>query len=316
MKTRALIQSLLLFTVILGLLVAPGCGGSNRSSSASQDEPIKIAYVAWEDAVATTNVVEQVLEQKMGKDVELELVNPNVMWQGVAIGDYDAFVAGWLPTTHKKYWDKYKDRVEDLGPNLKGAKIGMVVPDYVQINSIPELKGKAGMFDGKITGIDPGAGIMDKTSKAIDAYGLDSYTLESSSDAVMTAQLADAINRHKPIVVTGWTPHWMFARWNLKYLDDPKGVYGNTEQIHTIVRPGLKEDRPDVYAFLKNFHWTTDDVQQVMQWNQEDHAKPSETAKRWIDQNPEKVNAWLSETDETSETSDAGATTAPASNKP
>ena len=37
----------------------------------------------------------------------------------------------------------------------------------------------------------------------------------------MTAALKSAIANDEEIAVTGWTPHWMFARWDLKYLDDP-----------------------------------------------------------------------------------------------
>jgi glycine betaine/proline transport system substrate-binding protein len=61
------------------------------------------------------------------------------MWAGVAGGDTDAMVAAWLPTTHADYLDKYKDKVEDLGPNLNGTKTGLVVPAYMDIDSIEDL---------------------------------------------------------------------------------------------------------------------------------------------------------------------------------
>ena len=67
--------------------------------------------------------------------------------------------------------------------------------------------------------------------------------------------LGDAIRNEEWIAVTGWTPHWMFARWDLKYLEDPEGVFGEAEEIHTLTRVGLKEDMPEVYAFLDNFQW-------------------------------------------------------------
>ena len=37
----------------------------------------------------------------------------------------------------------YKGRFDDLGPNLKGAKVGLAVPKYMtNINSIEDLKNK------------------------------------------------------------------------------------------------------------------------------------------------------------------------------
>lgn len=67
---------------------------------------------------------------------------------------------------------------------------------------------------GKIIGIEPGAGIMQKTEDAIKDYDLD-YTLVSSSSAGMASELTKAINNKKWIVVTGWTPHWKFARFEI-----------------------------------------------------------------------------------------------------
>lgn len=145
---------------------------------------------------------------------------------------------------------------------------------------------------GKIIGIDPGAGIMSSTERAMEEYGLDNFDLIEGSDATMAAALADAVKNEKWIVVTGWSPHWKFAKFDLKYLDDPKKVYGEAERIDTIVRKGLKEDLPDVYTFLDNFFWTLEDMQQIQVWNEEE-SDPYETAKRWINENEEKVNEWI-----------------------
>jgi glycine betaine/proline transport system substrate-binding protein len=62
------------------------------------------------------------------------------MWTGVAKGDVDAMAAAWLPITSADYWNKFKDQVDDLGVNMPGARTGLVVPAYVDINSIEDLK--------------------------------------------------------------------------------------------------------------------------------------------------------------------------------
>jgi glycine betaine/proline transport system substrate-binding protein len=186
--------------------------------------------------------------------------------------------------------------VESLGPNLQGTRIGLVVPSYVTIGSIPELADNAEKFDGKIIGIDPGAGIMSKTEVAMETYDLEeSMQLVEGSGATMTAALADAVKNENWAVVTGWTPHWKFAKWDLKYLDDPENVYGGEEYIATVVRSGLKEDMPEVYQLLDNFEWTPEDMQQVMVWNQEEGADPYQNAIRWVNENSEKVQSWIPE---------------------
>ena len=253
---------------------------------------VELAYVEWSCATASTNVVKAVLQEKLGYDVEITPVSAAAMWQALASGDVDGMTTAWLPVTHGHYLDKVEGKVVNLGENCAGAGIGLVVPTYVTIDSIADLNAHADKFDGKIIGIDPGAGIMSKTEKAIEAYGLNEMELMDSSGAMMTATLGNKIKNKEWVVVTGWTPHWKFARWDLKYLDDPKGIYGGSEYIATIARKGLKADMPEVYRVLDNFHWTLAEIGEVQGWNAEG-ADPYESAKRWIKENPGKVQEWI-----------------------
>ncbi|GGG71400.1 glycine betaine ABC transporter substrate-binding protein [Paenibacillus radicis (ex Gao et al. 2016)] len=277
-------------TALLLIAVVAGCS----SNSGGDSKKIKLAYVAWDSEIASTNVVKEVLEQKLGYKVEMLQVDAGPMWAGISDGSADAMVAAWLPTTHASYVQKYEGKFEDLGPNLEGTKTGLVVPAYIDIKSIDELNDTTGKaVDYTIIGIEPGAGLMMSTEKALDDYGLrDKWTLLESSSAAMTQQLQKAYNNQEPIVVTGWTPHWMFAKMDLKYLDDPKNVYGGAEQIHTVVRQGLKDDDADAYAFLDKFNWTPDDMAAVMIQIQEGKS-PEEAAKAWVEANADKVDAWL-----------------------
>ncbi len=278
------------FSVILSAVLMLSLITWTPSALAGKDK-VELVYVEWSCATASTNVVKAVLQEKLGYDVEITPVSAAAMWQALATGDVDGMTTAWLPVTHGHYLEKVADKVENLGENCAGAGIGMVVPQYVTISSIDELNAHANKFDGKIIGIDPGAGIMSKTEKAIETYGL-KMKLMDSSGAMMTATLGNRIKDNQWVVVTGWTPHWKFARWDLKYLKDPKGVYGGSEHIATVVRKGLKADKPEVYKVLDNFHWTLAEIGQVQGWNAEG-ADPYESAKRWIKENPAKVAEWI-----------------------
>jgi len=142
----------------------------------------------------------------------------------------------------------------------------------------------------KITGIDAGAGVVQAAEKAVKDYGLD-YTVQTSSGAAMTQALADAIENKEPIIVTGWSPHWKFAKYDLKYLEDPKGSFGEAEHINTIVRLGLDKDMPNAYKILDNFYWTSDDMEAVMSKVNEG-ADVEEVARQWIDDHQDKVSKW------------------------
>ena len=109
----------------------------------------------------------------------------------------------------------------------------------------------------------------------------------------MTTALGNAVEEQRQIVVTGWTPHWKFAKYDLKYLEDPKNVYGGAERINTIVRKGLQEDMPKVYSFLEKFYWQPDDMQEVMLTATDEQTSYFEAAKEWIRDNEEKVSSWV-----------------------
>ena len=99
---------------------------------------INLAYVAWDSEIASTNVIGAVLSD-MGYDVTLTQVENGPMWEAVASGQTDAIVAAWLPGTHGDHYDNYEGEFDDLGANLEGARIGLVVPAYLDINSIEDL---------------------------------------------------------------------------------------------------------------------------------------------------------------------------------
>lgn len=150
--------------------------------------------------------------------------------------------------------------------------------------------------DYKITGIDPGAGIMEAADRAIDDYELEKWSVTSGSDAAMTAALQRAYKNEEPIIVTGWSPHWKFAKFDLKYLEDPKGSFGGAEEVHTIGRLGLEEDLPEAYEVLKNFNWTEEDMAEIMV-SMIEGEKPEVAAQKWIDKNEDKVAEWTAGVD-------------------
>ena len=262
------------------------------SAAQAMAKEVSIGYVdGWSDSVATTYVAAEVIKQKLGYDVDLKPVATGIMWQGVATGKLDAMLSAWLPVTHGEYWGKNKDKVVDYGPNFKDAKIGLIVPEYVKAASIADLKTDES-FKHKIVGIDAGSGVMLKTDQAIKDYALDGYKLQASSGAAMPAELGRAYAKQQSIAVTGWVPHWMFAKWKLKFLEDPKGVYGAAETVNSIGSKELATKAPEVAEFLKNFHWQSkDEIGEVMLAIQEG-AKPDAAAKDWVAKHPERVKEW------------------------
>lgn len=107
-----------------------------------------------------------------------------------------------------------------------------------------------------ITGIEPGAGQTETNEEALSTYeNLDGWEQELSSTGAMLTELDEAIENEEPIVVSAWSPHYMFAEWDIKYLEDPEGVYGEEQQFTTIARKDLKKEMPEAYTILERFEW-------------------------------------------------------------
>lgn len=275
-----------MIVLVVVLLVALGAPGIQAAD-------LTLGYVEWDCATSQAHIVAAVLEEHFDLDVELMSVDAGILWTGLAQGDLDAFVSAWLPITHGFYWDRYEDQLENLGPNFHGASIGLVVPDYVPISSITELNEHAREFRNLIYGIDPGAGIMAATDEALDAYNLN-FTVIDSSDAAMVTQLGQAIRAEDWIIVTGWVPHWKFDSYDLKFLEDPEGIYGEDETINTIVRAGFRDDfAPEVVSFFERFYLTQPQLHEMMNLIRKTNQSLLEVAKDWIQENSEAVEGWL-----------------------
>lgn len=255
------------------------------AGTAWAEKTARIAYVEWARAVAITHVAGAIL-QKLGYRVKLQSVANAAMWASVASGDSDALLCAWLPVTHADLYAQYKEKIVDLGPNYVGAKLGFVVPDYVTIDSVPELAAHIKQFNGKIIGIDPGAGMSKSIEKAIasNTSGLGKFKYISGSDAIMVASLAQAIKNKEWIVVPGWRPHWMFGQWHLKILQDPDKIFGSEETINTIVRKGLDKDDPRLFAFFKDFNWKKLPLDSVLVENKKG-VDPRKSAGQFVEKN-------------------------------
>lgn len=277
--------------VLAGAATLAGCGGDAGKTA-------DLAYVNWAEGVAYTHLAKVILEDKMGYKVKITAADVGPAYTAVANGDMDAFMETWLPTLHKDYVDKYGDQIEDLGHVYENTQNGLVVPDYVTIDAISEINEHADKFDGQIIGIDAGAGIMTTTEQVIEEYGLD-VELVSSSGPAMTAALQDAISKEEWVMVTGWRPHWMFGRWDLKFLEQDEAQIWSPGNIHIMGRLGLKDDKPELAEFLGNMFFTDEQLADLMLKVRESDEDIEVVVRQWMNENEELIESWIPQTEAT-----------------
>ncbi|GGK02207.1 glycine/betaine ABC transporter [Lentibacillus kapialis] len=297
------IKSKLIIPGITLVIVLAACGsnsGAQNSGDSGEDSSeskgtIDMAQINWAENIAVSNMWKVILEEK-GYDVNLKMLDMGVIMQSLASDDLDINLEVWLPIQDKAYLEEYKDDVFFSEATwYDNAKVGLVVPKYMKdINSIDDLKANKEKFNGEITGFDSGAGTMEVTKKdLISEYNLD-YELIPSSEPAMITAIGDAIENKEPVVSPLWSPHRVFSQYDLKFLEDPKNVYGQTEKIHHATRQGFADDFPKVSKWMKNWKMDDDAVGQLMTYVN-DAEEPIEGAQKWVEENQDLVDEWTTE---------------------
>lgn len=295
-------------------LVAAACGGGGGGGSSAgggsggggggKDKTITIGYITWAEDVATTYMWENILENH-GYTVETKQLQAGGLFTGMAKGDLDFFLDTWLPTTHKSYWKQYGDQLEKLAMWYDNASLDLAVPKYWDVNSIDQLGQHASEIDGKITGIDAGAGESDQIkNNIIPSYGFEgTIAYAPSSEATMLASLKKAIGNKQPIVVALWHPHWAYAAFPIKDLKDPKNAWPGAEKIYVTARGDFSKDHPEIAKWFKNYKLSDqqlasleDQIFQVKNGEVVNKAEnPQERKKiidKWIDKHQDLVDSW------------------------
>jgi glycine betaine/proline transport system substrate-binding protein len=246
--------ALALSGVVVFALLATTLGVVGAGGSGGKGKPITIGYIPWDEDIAVTQLWKAELEKK-GYQVTLRQVDAGPLFAGLGQGDIDLFFDAWLPATHADYYSKYKDRLEDIGTWYDRASMQLAVLKDDPANSVADLKGQGSRYQGRIVGIEPGAGEMKIVkNKVLPGYGLNGdYKVVQSSTAAMLAELNRSVQSKQPIAVTLWKPHWAYTKFPIKPLADPQNAFGSAEKIHTLGRKGFGKDFPELGAWLKKF---------------------------------------------------------------
>lgn len=252
----------------IGWLAGLAMASSSLIAQAEEPMPIRIGWVNWSDTEITVKLADTALRDHLKQPVKLVLADIGIQFQALANGNIDLIPMVWLPGTHKAFYDKYSDKLEDLGA-LYDGRIGMAVPTSIPASELasigdlnkPEVREKLG---GKILTSEVGNGQYKLTEKAIKEYKLDGYKMVASSESGMLSELDRNLKRDKWSLINAWSPHWMFSKWSLRYLEDPKQIFGGAEQIHAIARKGFSAEHPDIARFFANFKIPQADLEKLM----------------------------------------------------
>lgn len=221
---------------------------------------IKLAHREWDDAIVQFEVFKELAKRKLGIAVEGIQVPQVGLFSAVADGSIDATLSPWLPESGAPFMEEYGSSLEALGANMYGCKYGIVVPDYVTIDSIEEMKNHARDFGGRIYSIERKASISGLVMDTLNKYGLHGYEVDFGNEESMLHALGKRYKEKQWVAIAGWQPYWIFGEYSLKILADPKKTMREEEYTGTLVRKGLSGDNPELYALIKNFKIKVQDL--------------------------------------------------------
>lgn len=227
----------------------------------AQSKVIKLGSLSWEDQLAVSLPTKRFLE-KNGYKVEFTKFSEwGIAFAALNKGDVDLLLSGvnYLTADH---WAKNKERLEKVSVASHGIYQGLVVPNYVNIDSVEQLNSIADKVKGRIIGIEPGSGLMREANQSLKSYGL-KYQIIDGSTAAMIAQLESSLQRKEPIVTMLWTPSWMMMKYDVKFLKDPKGVFAPPQSNYWIARKGFSEKNPAAREAIASVFIPLEDIASI-----------------------------------------------------
>jgi glycine betaine/proline transport system substrate-binding protein len=305
-----------------------GCGGStideqtsaneNRAAQSGDCGELNMAVNPWVGYEADAYVVGHVAEKEFGCKVTYKNLKEDVSWQGFGTGEVDVVIEDWgHPDLEKKFFAKSGDgSATDVGPTGNVGIIGWYVPpwlakahpdilDYKNLNkyasdfATSESGGK-----GQFLGADPSYVQFDEA--IVSNLGLDFKVVFSGSEAASITAYQQAEKNKDFLIGYFYEPQWLFADLPLEKVslppykdgcqDDPAEVacdYPETILKKVVSTEWAKSNSPAV-DLVKNFKWSNDDQNLVAKYISEDGMKPEDAAAKWVDENQDMVDTWMS----------------------
>lgn len=304
-----------------GLAVLTGCGAADmtRQSSpyaaAQGAKTVTLSVQSWVGAQANTAVASYLLEHELGYRVDTVQVDEVPAWDALSQGRVDAILEDWGHPEQEKRYVKDKQTITPGGDLGVTGHIGWFVPTYFaeahpdvtdwksldkyadQLRT-PESRGKGQLMDGS-----PSYITNDKA--LVKNLGLDFEVVFAGSEAAQITQIKQFAKEHKPFLTYWYEPQWLFERVPMTEVklpeytegcaDDPQKVacaYPDTP-LQKYLNTRFAESDGKAADFLRRFHWTKEQQNEVSLMIAEEKLSPQQAAKKWVERNENVWKPWV-----------------------
>jgi glycine betaine/proline transport system substrate-binding protein len=301
-------------------MIMAGCGGGDIKSA---DTPaggtdcgdVNMAVNPWVGFEADAYVVGTLAETKLGCNVEYKDLKEEVSWAGFGSGQVDVVMENWgHPDLVAKYIDG-DHTAEDAGPTGNIGHIGWYVPPWLakahpDILNWENLNKYADNFKTSESGdkgqfLDGDPSYVTNDEALIQNLNLDFKVVYAGSETALIQAFRTAEQQHTWVIGYFYSPQWFLNEVPLQTVKLPPytpGCDANPAKVacdypvyklNTIVSTSFAKSGSPAYDLVKNFHWTNQDQNDVAKLIAVEKMSPEDAAAKWIDDNPEKVDAWM-----------------------
>jgi glycine betaine/proline transport system substrate-binding protein len=203
--------------------------------------------------------------------------------------------------TREDWW--YPAYVEEICPGL---------PDWEALNACaekfaaPETAPKGRFLGGPVDW-------LKNDSERVAALGMDFTVVNAGSAAALWAELSAAEKRGQPIVLFNWTPNFIEALYDGKFVEFPEYVEGckddpsvgpNPDMAYDCGNPadgylkkaawdGMADKWPGAFAVLQKIEFTNEQIAEMAKLVDIDEYEPDEAALVWMEENEEVWQPWI-----------------------
>lgn len=303
---------------VVGLaLTACGGGDIKDTSTAGGGDcgDLNIAVNPWTGYVSNAHVIGVLAETKLGCNVTYSDVKEEVGWQGMADGSIDTIVENWGHEDLKKKYIDEQGTVQEAGPTGNEGIIGWYVPpwmvkEYPDILDWRNLNKYSDLFetsesDGKGQLLDGDPSYVTNDEALVENLNLDYKVVVGGSEAALIESFRSAEDNRTPLLAYFYEPQWFFNEVDLQRVklppykpgcdSDPAKVDCDYPpyKLDKLISTEFANSGSPAVDLIKNFRWTNEDQNTVSTYIAKDGMDPDDAAQQWIDDNPDKVDAWL-----------------------
>lgn len=204
-KKFPLLGRLTAIAAVSGLALT-ACGDDVETADTGDGEgggTINIAINhGWEEGIAVAELWALILEDE-GYDVNKNYLDLAPSFSALTTGDMDFNMNIWQPVTHEEYLEEYGDDLEQVGVWNSDANQVIAVNEDAPVDSLDELAENADLFNSELVGIEPGAGLTERTEQyVIPDYGLEDWEFNTSSTPAMLQEVSTATEAGENIAVS------------------------------------------------------------------------------------------------------------------